>query len=269
MTKGDFQMKFIEDVTVMHRSAIQLRQEGKVIGFVPTMGALHKGHLSLMKHAKAESDIVVASIFVNPAQFGPKEDYKEYPRDLEGDTEKARSAGIDILFVPQVSAIYPDGYKTYVEVEGLADIMCGKARPGHFSGVATVVLKLFNIVRPHKTFLGQKDYQQTVIIKRIVKDLNADVEIVMLPTVREEDGLAMSSRNQYLNQEERRSATILYQSLQEARLLFESGETSSKGSTPFKGRRLQNMNRMSMRANPQYPANSRTPNATNAANLWP
>ncbi|MBI5755640.1 MAG: pantoate--beta-alanine ligase [Nitrospirae bacterium] len=221
-------MKIIEDITEMHSLAMQLRHEGKTIGFVPTMGALHQGHLSLMQHAKKESDVVVASIFVNPTQFCPSEDYKEYPRDMEGDMEKAKGAGVDILFTPAVSAIYPEGYRTYVEVEGLSSVLCGKVRPGHFRGVSTIVLKLLNIVKPHKAFFGQKDYQQIVIIKRMARDLNLDVEIAVLPTVREEDGLAMSSRNQYLNKDERMSAAILYRSLQEARSLFEKGEMSTE-----------------------------------------
>jgi len=221
-------MKIIEDIIEMQRYVTQLRWEGKIIGFVPTMGALHKGHLSLMEHAKNESDHVVVSIFVNPAQFGPKEDYKEYPRDMEGDTEKIAYVGVDTLFTPSVSAIYPEGYRTYIEVKDLSDVRCGRARPGHLRGVATVVLKLFNIVKPHKAFFGQKDFQQTVIIKKMVEDLNSDVDVVVLPTVREEDGLAMSSRNQYLGPEERKSATVLYRSLEDARLLFNKGERSAE-----------------------------------------
>ncbi|OGW13838.1 MAG: pantoate--beta-alanine ligase [Nitrospirae bacterium GWA2_42_11] len=221
-------MKIIEDIIEMQRYVTQLRWEGKIIGFVPTMGALHKGHLSLMEHAKNESDHVVVSIFVNPAQFGPKEDYKEYPRDMEGDTEKIAYVGVDTLFTPSVSAIYPEGYRTYIEVKDLSYVMCGRARPGHLRGVATVVLKLFNIVKPHKAFFGQKDFQQTVIIKKMVEDLNSDVDVVVLPTVREEDGLAMSSRNQYLGPEERKSATVLYRSLEDARLLFNKGERSAE-----------------------------------------
>ncbi len=220
-------MNTIQDISEMHDIAAHLRQKGKTIGFVPTMGALHQGHLSLMEHARKESDIVVVSIFVNPAQFGPKEDFNQYPRDMEGDAEKTRSAGADILFTPTLSAIYPEGFKTYVSVKGLSELMCGRIRPGHFQGVATVVLKLFNIVKPNKAFFGQKDFQQTVIIKRIVKDLNVDVDIVVLPTVRETDGLAMSSRNQYLNKEERRAATILYRALKKGRSLFEGSNKNA------------------------------------------
>src|SRR3989337_842403 len=221
-------MRIIQSTSEIQRTITQLRQTGKTIGFVPTMGALHQGHLSLIEHAKKESDVVLVSIFVNPAQFGPKEDFNQYPRDMQRDTEKCSHAGTDILFTPSAPDIYPEGFRTYVSVEGLSDIMCGQARPGHFRGVATVVLKLFNIVKPHKAFFGQKDFQQTVIIKRMVKDLNVNMDIVVLPTVREEDGLAMSSRNQYLGPEERKSATVLYRSLEEARLLFNKGERSAE-----------------------------------------
>jgi len=221
--KGYFQVKFIEDISDMHNLAAQLRQEGRTIGFVPTMGAFHKGHLSLIEYAKKEADAVIVSIFVNPAQFGPKEDLNQYPRDMEGDKDKTRSAGADILLVPTPYQIYPEGFRTYVSVEGLSDIMCGQARPGHFRGVATVVLKLLNIVKPHKSFFGQKDYQQTVIIRRMVKDLSVDADIVVLPTVREADGLAMSSRNQYLKNSDRQAAAVIYRSLCQASRLFENG----------------------------------------------
>lgn len=221
-------MKIIEDIMEMQRYVTQLRWEGKIIGFVPTMGALHKGHISLVEHAKSESDHLIVSIFVNPAQFGPQEDYKEYPRDMEGDAQKVASVGADTLFLPSVSQIYPEGYRTYIEVKDISDVMCGRARPGHFRGVATVVLKLFNLIKPHKAFFGQKDFQQTVIIKKMIEDLNSDVNVVVLPTVREEDGLAMSSRNQYLAPEERKSATVIYRSLQEAQLLFNKGERSAE-----------------------------------------
>ncbi len=221
-------MKVIENISEMHNLASQFRQEGRTIGFVPTMGALHQGHLSLMDHARKETDAVIVSIFVNPAQFGPEEDFKQYPRDIESDAEKTSSAGIDILFTPAPSGIYPEGFTTYVSVERLSDILCGKTRPGHFRGVATVVLKLFNIVRPHRAFFGQKDFQQTVIIKRMVKDLNLDIDIAVLPTVRETDGLAMSSRNQYLNKKERGAANSLYRALIKGRLLFDSGHKNAE-----------------------------------------
>ena len=221
-------MNIIEDITEMHNYIMELRREGLTIGLVPTMGALHQGHLSLMELAKRETDIVIVSIFVNPTQFGPKEDFKEYPRDLKADTEKAASAAIDTLFLPSASAMYPEGFGTFVEAEGLSRIMCGETRPMHFRGVTTVVLKLFNIVRPHKAFFGQKDFQQTVVIKRMAQDLNSGVDVIVYPTVREEDGLAMSSRNRYLNKDERMGATVLYRSLKEAKGLFESGERSAE-----------------------------------------
>ncbi|MCC6545120.1 MAG: pantoate--beta-alanine ligase [Nitrospirae bacterium] len=221
-------MKVIKDISEMQNLASQFRQEGKTIGFVPTMGALHQGHLSLMEHAKEESDIVIVSIFVNPSQFGPGEDLNQYPRDMEGDIEKTGSAGVDILFTPAPSEIYPEGFRTYVSVEGLSEILCGKTRPGHFRGVSTVVLKLFNIIKPHKSFFGQKDYQQTVIIRRMVKDLNVDTDIIVLPTVREADGLAMSSRNQYLKKDDRKAAAVIYRSLLQAGRLFESGVSGTE-----------------------------------------
>jgi len=221
-------LKVIKDISEMQNLASQFRQEGKTIGFVPTMGALHQGHLSLMEHAKEESDIVIVSIFVNPSQFGPGEDLNQYPRDMEGDIEKTGSAGVDILFTPAPSEIYPEGFRTYVSVEGLSEILCGKTRPGHFRGVSTVVLKLFNIIKPHKSFFGQKDYQQTVIIRRMVKDLNVDTDIIVLPTVREADGLAMSSRNQYLKKDDRKAAAVIYRSLLQAGRLFESGVSGTE-----------------------------------------
>lgn len=220
-------MNLIEDINEMYSYVMELRREGLTIGLVPTMGALHQGHLSLMEYAKRETDIVIVSIFVNPTQFGPAEDFKEYPRDLKGDAEKAESAGIDTLFIPSVSAMYPAGYATFVEVERLSKVMCGESRPTHFRGVATVVLKLFNIVRPHKAFFGQKDFQQTVVIRRMAGDMNSGVEVVVLPIVREEDGLAMSSRNKYLNQDERKAATVLYRALNSARNMFENGGQSA------------------------------------------
>lgn len=184
----------------------------KRISLVPTMGALHEGHLSLIRAARKKSDIVVVSIFVNPIQFGPKEDYKRYPRPFNKD-KKLLDA--DILFHPDVKEMYPDGYSTYVSEERLSNTMCGLSRPGHFKGVCTVVLKLFNIVQPDIAFFGQKDYQQALIIKRMVRDLNLPIKIEIMPTVREPDGLAMSSRNKYLSQAERKKAVILYQSLLE------------------------------------------------------
>ncbi len=206
----------------------QLRAQGKSIGFVPTMGALHEGHLSLVKRSKEENDVTVVSIFVNPVQFAPGEDYERYPRDFEGDRQKLEKFEIEYLFYPEVSSFYPEGYSTYVTVEGLSEKLCGRFRPGHFRGVATVVCKLFNIVRPTKAYFGQKDYQQSLIIEKMVNDLNFDTEIIVCPTVREEDGLAMSSRNMYLNELERKAATIIYKTLKEAEKLLKQGVSPAK-----------------------------------------
>jgi len=200
------------------------RQQGRKIGLVPTMGYLHEGHLTLMRRAKNSCDAVIISIFVNPTQFGPQEDYERYPRDLERDLKLAREVGVDTVFAPEVQEMYPPGYATYVEVEGLTEVLCGATRPGHFRGVATVVTKLFNIVQPDEAFFGLKDYQQAMVIKRMVKDLNIPVEIVTVPTVREEDGLALSSRNKYLTPEERRQALSLYRALKLGEELIRRGE---------------------------------------------
>ena len=191
------------------------------------MGFLHEGHLSLMRYAKKVTDVVVVSIFVNPTQFGPKEDFNAYPRDMEGDKGKCLEAGVDILFIPSASEIYPEGYLTYVNVEKIADVMCGASRAGHFKGVATIVAKLFNIVKPDKAFFGQKDYQQAVVIKRMAADLNMDVDIEALPTIREPDGLAISSRNSYLTGAERAAAVCLYMSLKLAEDRISKGEKNS------------------------------------------
>lgn len=196
---------------------------GRSIGFVPTMGALHEGHLHLVRIARQENDITVVSIYINPLQFGPSEDFKEYQRDIETDTERLKQEGVDILFLPDNSLIYPKGFSTYVEVDALSGKLCGAFRPGHFRGVATVVAKLFNIVRPVRAYFGQKDFQQTVIIKRLAKDLDMGIDVVACPTVREEDGLAMSSRNASLNQDERKAAAIIYRSLKKASESVESG----------------------------------------------
>jgi pantoate--beta-alanine ligase len=188
-------------------------QSGKTIGFVPTMGFLHSGHASLIERAKEENDVVVVSIFVNPTQFGPNEDFETYPRDIERDLTLAESVGATIVFNPDPEEMYDSHNKTYVEVEDITSKLCGKSRPGHFQGVTTVVTKLFNIVKPNRAYFGQKDAQQAIVIQRMVKDLNMDLEIVICPIVREEDGLALSSRNVYLNADERKQATILYKSL--------------------------------------------------------
>src|ERR671927_816607 len=186
------------------------REEDKTIGLVPTMGALHEGHLSLVREARRMCDVVVVSVFVNPTQFGPGEDFEHYPRDLTKDTALLTDYNVDYIFAPTVEEMYPRGFSTYVTVEGLSEQLEGASRPGHFRGVATVVTILFNIVRPDFAFFGQKDAQQTLIIKRLTRDLAFDTEIVVLPTVREDTGLALSSRNAYMSTEERRAATILY-----------------------------------------------------------
>ena len=211
------------------RSAVAAqRKRGKRIGLVPTMGALHQGHLSLIRLAKRKSDFVVVSIFLNPAQFGPKEDLSKYPRDLKGDTAKCRRAGADLVFAPSVSGIYPQGFCTNVTVEGLTEGLCAASRPGHFRGVATVVCKLFNMVQPDVAVFGQKDAQQAAVIKRMVRDLNLPVEIVVAPIVRERDGLAMSSRNAYLTPAERAQAPALRHALQLAKRLVKKGRRSAE-----------------------------------------
>ncbi len=193
------------------------RAEGRVIGLVPTMGALHEGHTALVKRARQECSRVIASVFVNPKQFGPQEDYKKYPRDLEKDAEKLAAAGVDALFAPEAADVYPDGFRTYVNVEGISERLEGRSRPGHFRGVSTVVLKLFEIVQPHFAYFGRKDAQQVRIITEMVYDLNLDAEIVVCPVIREADGLALSSRNAYLTAEERKAATVLHRALAAAR----------------------------------------------------
>ena len=217
-------MKIIKKIAEMQKIANDLRQQGKSIGFVPTMGYLHEGHLSLMKYARKENDVVVISIFVNPIQFAPGEDYERYPRDEEGDIRKAKEAGVDIVFIPDVKDMYSDNYSTYVEEKVLSAGLCGARRPGHFKGVTTIVAKLFNIVKPHRAYFGKKDYQQLRVIERMARDLNFDIEIIGCPIVREPDGLAMSSRNVYLNQEERKSALCLYKSLLLAQNMIKKGE---------------------------------------------
>ena len=197
---------------------------GKSVGFVPTMGYLHEGHLSLVKASLKDTDCTVVSIFVNPTQFGPREDFKEYPRDLARDSRLLEELGVDFLFCPDYTEMYPPDYKTYVEVEDLQNKWEGLSRPGHFRGVCTVVLKLFHIVRPDVAFFGQKDAQQAIVIKRMVSDFNLDVRIEVKPTVREKDGLALSSRNVYLNPEQRQAALCLSRSLNEAASKIRSGE---------------------------------------------
>ena len=208
----------------MQLAAAGARGMGRRIGFVPTMGALHEGHLSLVRAARQRADLTVVSIFVNPAQFGPGEDYRSYPRDRAADSALLIREGVDILFAPDAEEIYPPDFQTSVLVERLSEPLCGRFRPGHFRGVATVVLKLFNIVSPDGAFFGRKDAQQSIIIQRLVRDLNLPVEVVVCPIVREPDGLAMSSRNAYLSAEERAAAPVLHRSLERARELLLGGE---------------------------------------------
>jgi len=208
----------------MKQAARQARDAGRPIGFVPTMGALHAGHLSLVRAARAECSPVIVSIFVNPTQFGPQEDFQKYPRTIEADRRTLEDAGADFLFVPEAAEMYPPGFRTWVNVEGLSERLEGRVRPGHFRGVTTVVLKLLEIVQPHKAFFGRKDAQQARLIRQMARDLHLDAEIAVCPIVREADGLALSSRNAYLNAEERRAATVLYRALDGARAATARGE---------------------------------------------
>jgi pantoate--beta-alanine ligase len=226
----------------MKESARQARAEGRIIGFVPTMGALHAGHTALVQRAKQECAPVVASIFVNPKQFGPNEDFAKYPRSLESDSEKFAAAGVDALFLPDAVEIYPSGFRTYVTIEGLSEPLEGRSRPGHFRGVATVVMKLLEIVQPHYAYFGRKDAQQVRIISQMVRDLNLDTEIVVCPIVREPDGLALSSRNAYLKADERRAATVLHRALQAGRAELTAGVRDSL--------RLQSVMRRVLEAEP-------------------
>jgi pantoate--beta-alanine ligase len=218
-------MRIITTVREMHQASEALRREGKTIGFVPTMGYLHEGHLALVRKARELADVAVVSIFVNPTQFGPKEDFSQYPRDFDRDRDLLEKERTDIIYYPDVAQMYPDGYSTYVEVRQLGDHLCGLRREGHFVGVATVVAKLFNAVKPHYAVFGQKDYQQLRIIQRMVRDLNMDLEVVGYPTVREEGGLAMSSRNTYLSTEERDRALLINRSMKRLEEMVRGGET--------------------------------------------
>jgi pantoate--beta-alanine ligase len=217
-------MRKIAAVEEMKKAAREIRMGGRSIGFVPTMGYLHDGHLSLVRESLKRADSTVVSIFVNPLQFGPEEDFRRYPRDPDRDEALLEKAGVNILFFPGNLDMYPESYRTRVEVTGLQDKLCGRSRAGHFSGVTTVVLKLFNIVSPDYAIFGQKDAQQAIILRRMAEDLNLDLKIEVLPTVREPDGLAVSSRNIYLNPHERRAALVLFRSLEEARRMFDGGE---------------------------------------------
>lgn len=217
-------MLVTSDIGEVRRAVAAARKEGLRIGCVPTMGALHAGHTSLMQRARAESGFVAVTIFVNPAQFGPQEDLSRYPRPLEADLKACRDAGADLVFIPAAEAIYPEGFATFVTVEGLSTILEGASRPGHFRGVATVVLKMLNMVQPDTAFFGQKDYQQQALIRRMVRDVDLPVEIAVCPTIREADGLALSSRNTYLSRDERRSAPALFGSMRQAEERLRDGE---------------------------------------------
>jgi pantoate--beta-alanine ligase len=217
-------LEIIRDPREMRLRAESLRRDGRRIAFVPTMGYLHEGHVTLLREGRRRADVLVLSIFVNPLQFGPREDLTRYPRDLDGDLAKARGAGTDIAFVPEDAAMYAPDRSTIIQVRGLSEGMCGDRRPGHFDGVATVVAKLFNLVQPHLAVFGEKDYQQLQVIRRMVRDLDLGVEILGVPIVREPDGLAMSSRNSYLSKDERAQATVLSRALGRAEEAVRGGE---------------------------------------------
>ncbi len=221
-------MKIIRSPAAMTAWSERLRREGVTIGFVPTMGALHEGHRSLIREARLQCDALVVSIFVNPTQFGPREDLTKYPRPISHDRAICRREGVDVCFEPTVEAMYPAGFQTAVTVPAVARRWEGEARPHHFAGVATVVTKLFGMVRPHRALFGQKDFQQSVLVQQLVKDLNLGVDIAVRPTVREQDGLAMSSRNIYLSPDERRRAVVLYKGLQAGAKVIRAGETDAR-----------------------------------------
>lgn len=219
-------MLIIETVAAMKEFVREARKAGQTIALVPTMGALHRGHAALMARARPQADIVVASIFVNPTQFGPNEDFAKYPRNLTADAATAEAAGVDVIFHPTPDEMYPHGFSTYVDVETITDCLCGSSRPGHFRGVATVVTKLFNIVQPHTAFFGQKDAQQVLVLKRMAEDLNMNLAIEIVPTVREADGLALSSRNAYLSPAERQAALVVPRTLAAVQAAVAAGERS-------------------------------------------
>ncbi|HET6145379.1 MAG TPA: pantoate--beta-alanine ligase [Candidatus Acidoferrales bacterium] len=241
-------MEIIHTIEWMKQATRQAKAEGRSPGFVPTMGALHAGHLALVHRAVAECQPVIASIFVNPTQFGPNEDFQKYPRAFESDCKKLEDAGVGYLFAPEPLEIYPPGFRTWVNVEGLSDRLEGKIRPGHFRGVTTIVLKLLEIVQPQKAFFGRKDAQQARIIGQMARDLHLDSEIVVCPIVREPDGLAMSSRNAYLNSNERRAATILFRALDIARDSISRGERDALRLTA----RMRDLLRTEPLAEPEY-----------------
>jgi pantoate--beta-alanine ligase len=217
-------MEIVTSIDRMKAVARTEKDNGRSIGLVPTMGFLHEGHLSLVRISKKEADVTVVSLFVNPTQFGPKEDFLSYPRDRERDASQLQAEGVAYLFTPEAEEMFPPEYRTFVEVEDFQDVLCGRSRPGHFRGVCTVVSKLFHIVEPAVAVFGWKDAQQALILNRMVRDMNLSVRLVVAPIVREADGLAMSSRNAYLNPRERRAALVLSRSLGEARILFDRGE---------------------------------------------
>jgi pantoate--beta-alanine ligase len=223
----DPSLKILKTIQEMHEVSEKFRYEGKKIALVPTMGCLHKGHASLIERARSLADIVITTIFVNPTQFGPNEDFARYPRDFEHDKAVARTAGSDIIFSPNTDEIYPAGFSSLVEVEGVSNILEGAFRPKHFRGVTTIVAKLLNLTKPHAAIFGQKDAQQAFLIRKMVRDLNFDVDIILAPIVREPDGLAMSSRNIYLNEVERKNALVLFHSLQHAAERIQRGERSA------------------------------------------
>ena len=217
-------MKIVRSIRQMQLLSRRLAAQGKRIGLVPTMGFLHEGHLSLIRRAKREADCVITTIFVNPTQFAPNEDFSRYPRDEKGDIRKIRSAGGDIVFIPKASDIYPEGFQTYVSVEQLSELLEGSVRPGHFRGVTTIVAKLFNITRPDVVVFGMKDFQQSVVLRQMTEDLGYPIKFIVAPTMREADGLAMSSRNKYLGPQARREADCLYYALRTARQMVKAGE---------------------------------------------
>ncbi len=221
-------MRIIKTVSEMKEFSGTVHKNGNTIGFVPTMGYLHEGHLSLVRAAKRDNDVVVASIFVNPTQFAPNEDLDKYPRDEKGDCEKLEREGVAAVFIPSAEEMYPEGFQTYVEVTELTKNLCGKFRPTHFKGVATVVLKLFNMVKPDRAYFGKKDYQQFRVLERMSEDLNLDTEIIPCPIIREKDGLAMSSRNKYLTPEERKDATIIHKAIEKGKEMILAGEHNAE-----------------------------------------
>lgn len=222
-------MRILESAEAMRAWSGEQREAGRRVGLVPTMGALHEGHASLIRQAVADCDVTVVSVFVNPVQFGPNEDYERYPRTFEADKGMAEELGVDAIYAPDAQAMYPADYATYVDVLGpLTETLCGRSRPGHFRGVTTVVAKLFNAVQPHRAYFGQKDAQQLAVIRRMTRDLDFGIEIVGLPIVREADGLALSSRNQYLTREERERALCIPRALEKGRALIANGERSAE-----------------------------------------